>query len=451
MLKNVKIYKQNIPKFCSELRNICESSKSQYGDMVGKITSHSLGEPTTQLTLNFFHTAGFKGKDVSLGVPRIEELLSVSQSEKQKKPSGIMYFPDDKFKGDKKESLDKLYTFGKNIENSKVSDFFENAVVMYIPEDVDPEIDGSPIDILPSEIYKERWWVKLYRKLYGEPKILPNYWVVTLYLSVEEMFNRGIDIDELAYKIQNTSEEKYYCVPSPTSLGMIEVYIDFESVCNDITEKQILEFNLENELITNNNMNYFIARDVLIPHIKAIDITGLRGISKTYPRLEDGEWVLDIKFDPLSNILSKERFIEILTNDSVDFKRTMCDDIHSIVNVLGIEAARRFLIEEVTRVISFDGTYVNPRFFQLLADSMTNTGTLTCVRRYGISRDEGPITKILFEQPIDNAVDASFNTEPDHIQSVSSSVMFGKVSKAGTGSVSIRSKDKIPKKPIKLN
>lgn len=451
MLKKVKIYQQNIPKFCSELRNVCESSKSQYGDMVGKITSHSLGEPTTQLTLNFFHTAGFKGKDVSLGVPRIEELLGVSQSDKQKKPSGIMYFPEEKFKGDKKECLDKLYTFGKNLENSKVNNFFEKAVVMYIPGDLDPEKDASPINLLPSEIYKERWWVKLYKKLYGEHKIEPNYWVVTLHLSVEEMFNRGIDIDELAYKIQTSSDDKYYCVPSPTSLGMIEVYIDFETVCSDITDKQLLEFDLDEELITHRNINYFLSRDVLIPHIKNIDVTGIRGISKTYPRLEDGEWVLDIKFDPLSNVLSKERFIEILTHSCVDFTRTMCDDIHSIVSVLGIEAGRRFLIEEITRVISFDGTYVNPRFFQLLADSMTNTGALTRVTRYGISRDEGPITKILFEEPITNAIDASFNTETDHIQSVSSAVMFGKVSKAGTGSISIRSKDKIPKRPIQIN
>jgi len=450
MLECVKIYQQNIPKFCSELRNICESSKSQYGDMVGKITSHSLGEPTTQLTLNFFHTAGFKGKDVSLGVPRIEELLCVSKPEKQKKPSGIMYFPEDKFKGDKKESLNKLYTFGKNIENSNVSDFFLKATVQYVEEDIDPELDSTPVNILPSEIYKERWWVKLYKKLYGPPKILPNHWVITLHLSIEEMFNRGVDLDEIAYKIQMTSEDKYECIPSPTSLGMIEIYIDFNNVYNDLSDKDLLRFDLREELITERNVNYFLARDVLIPYVKTIDVTGMKGVSKTYPRLENGEWVLDIKFEPISSILSKERFIEILTHPSVDFTRTMCDDIHTIVSVLGIEAGRKFLIEEVTRVISFDGTYVNPRFFQLLADSMTNTGALTCVRRYGISRDEGPITKILFEQPIDNAIDAAFNTEPDHIQSVSSAVMFGKVSKAGTGSVSIRSKDKIPKKPIKL-
>jgi DNA-directed RNA polymerase II subunit RPB1 len=49
------------------------------GEMVGMVAAQSIGEPTTQLTLNTFHYAGVASKsNVTRGVPRIEEILSLS-------------------------------------------------------------------------------------------------------------------------------------------------------------------------------------------------------------------------------------------------------------------------------------------------------------------------------------------------------------------------------------
>ena len=49
------------------------------GEMVGMIAAQSIGEPTTQMTLNTFHFAGVASKsNVTRGVPRIEEILSLS-------------------------------------------------------------------------------------------------------------------------------------------------------------------------------------------------------------------------------------------------------------------------------------------------------------------------------------------------------------------------------------
>lgn len=48
------------------------------GEMVGIICAQSLGEPTTQMTLNTFHFAGLSSKNVTLGVPRLKEILNVS-------------------------------------------------------------------------------------------------------------------------------------------------------------------------------------------------------------------------------------------------------------------------------------------------------------------------------------------------------------------------------------
>ena len=51
--------------------------------MVGMVSAQSIGEPTTQMTLNTFHFAGVASKsNVTRGVPRIEEILSLSENPK---------------------------------------------------------------------------------------------------------------------------------------------------------------------------------------------------------------------------------------------------------------------------------------------------------------------------------------------------------------------------------
>ena len=61
------------------------------GEMVGVIAGQSIGEPTTQLTLNTFHLSGVASKsNVTRGVPRIEEILSLSSDPKN--PALTVYF-----------------------------------------------------------------------------------------------------------------------------------------------------------------------------------------------------------------------------------------------------------------------------------------------------------------------------------------------------------------------
>merc|ERR1712113_1256951 len=48
------------------------------GEMIGTLAAQSIGEPTTQMTLNTVHSAGIGTKNVTLGVPRMKEILNVS-------------------------------------------------------------------------------------------------------------------------------------------------------------------------------------------------------------------------------------------------------------------------------------------------------------------------------------------------------------------------------------
>lgn len=62
--------------------------------MIGVLAAQSLGEPTTQMTLNTFHSAGIGAKNVTLGIPRMKEILNVSElrnTSNIKKPSLIVF------------------------------------------------------------------------------------------------------------------------------------------------------------------------------------------------------------------------------------------------------------------------------------------------------------------------------------------------------------------------
>lgn len=45
------------------------------GENVGTVAAQSVGEPSTQMTLNTFHLAGHGGANMTLGIPRLKEIL----------------------------------------------------------------------------------------------------------------------------------------------------------------------------------------------------------------------------------------------------------------------------------------------------------------------------------------------------------------------------------------
>lgn len=60
------------------------------GEAVGIVAGQSVGEPSTQMTLNTFHLAGHSAKNVTLGIPRLREIL-MTASNKISTPSMSLY------------------------------------------------------------------------------------------------------------------------------------------------------------------------------------------------------------------------------------------------------------------------------------------------------------------------------------------------------------------------
>ena len=63
--------------------NMATGEAVQVGEAVGIIAAQSIGEPGTQLTMRTFHTGGVAGNDITMGLPRVEELFEA------RKPKGL--------------------------------------------------------------------------------------------------------------------------------------------------------------------------------------------------------------------------------------------------------------------------------------------------------------------------------------------------------------------------
>src|SRR2546430_13309705 len=66
------------------------SSLVDPGEAVGIVAGQSVGEPSTQMTLNTFHLAGHSAKNVTLGIPRLREIV-MTASDHIATPSMTLY------------------------------------------------------------------------------------------------------------------------------------------------------------------------------------------------------------------------------------------------------------------------------------------------------------------------------------------------------------------------
>jgi DNA-directed RNA polymerase II subunit RPB1 len=129
---------------------------------------------------------------------------------------------------------------------------------------------------------------------------------------------------------------------------------------------------------------------------------------------------------------------DILIHPAIDAYKTYSNDINEVYEILGIEAARQVLFDEIYDVFQFASSYVNYRHISLLVDIMTNRGYLMSVDRHGINKsDRGPLAKCSFEETPDIIARAAIFGELDKLKSVSSNIMLGQEVPIGTGSIDI--------------
>lgn len=446
-LSEVKLPATQIPLFCRRLFDRFEKAKCEYGTSVGLIAACSLGEPATQQTLSNFHTSGIAAKDVTMGLPKLNELLNATKN--PSKPVVQVAFKHELAPDVHVLELNKRR---KAIEGLFVSRFVKNVKLMYIPKDVP---GGSPSPFATTFKYETPEWYKLATSMLDPPKIKSNHWVVRMTMALDKMYEMDITLVDIQHAIEREIGDHVSVMRSPLIIAEIEVYIDVGYLMTYARGK--LAGN--DYHLTDENMAFFLTRDVVVKALLSTHVRGLKTVIKTSARIDNGrdnpfsrgdeksEWVIDASVNKDKNKSCPNSLLEVLneamtnTTCDVDPTRTWSTDLWDTLEVLGIEAVRMLLYSEFHKILAFDGTYVNPRHLQLLVDSMTRGGGLTSVRRDGIREETGVLAQGLFEKAIDNFASAAMFSKVDELAGVSGCVMFGSMIHAGTGSVTVRKSD----------
>ena len=357
-----------------------------------------------------FHLAGVGGKSIvtTKGVPRIEEILSVTQ--KIKTPSMTIRLKPEYAQNEsiaQKVKTDIIYT---TIGDLMVkSDFLSESKTVMTSFQEDVEFINTYLE-----------FNKLLKVTDTQSNTHKSPWVIRMEFSKEELLNRNVQLID----IQNS------ILREVGTEGEIECIFNDDNARNLIIRIKLRQDDLDD------NSHVDAIRE-LERQITMMTFRGIPGIVSADVRkekriiyLDDGsyqtieEYVIDTDGTNL---------LEILKNEYVDSRRTKSNDIVEIYKLFGIEAGRNAIINEMNEILAEYGT--ESRHISLLADYMTYKGVIASINQHGVPgklSDSGPLAKASFEKTTQQLVDASVFGEVDRIKGSSANIMFAQLPPGGT-------------------
>jgi DNA-directed RNA polymerase beta' subunit len=384
-----------------------------------------------------FHTAGSgvaMKANVTRGVPRIEELLSITENPKN---SSLTIF----LKKDEETDCERAKELIAQIELTQLSELVESVSICFDPDDLNTLIQEDRSTMLQYYEYQRMLQECAGIDVPEEAEADPNdsagrsKWIIRMVMSREAMLDKRITMDDVHFAIKNSHGDDVSCIYADYNADKLVLRLRM----NNINGKKPLKPK-ENPLDQSDKIYLLKAfQDQLLNNIV---LRGLKNISKVTLRKlmdtlhkEDGAyvkketWVLDTKGTNL---------MDVLALDYIDVNRTISDDIQEIRSVLGIEAAREALLSEMTGVFENDGTYINYHHLSLLCDRMTASAGMVSIFRHGINNDNiGPIAKASFEETPEMFLKAARHAELDQMRGISANVMCGQEGYYGTSSFQV--------------
>jgi len=385
-LKNAEIY----PSLICELKRMIETeyhkTRVHSGENVGIITAQSIGERQTQLTLNSFHQAGLTVKTVVTGVPRFTELMNTSRDPK----GNICYVP-------LKEKQETITDVRKYIGNT-LKEIRLKHVVKY-----------TDIIDIPDCWWLDNWFL---------PKDIDfsvNKKILRYTLRKDIIYNNRLSL----YKIKRTIEDMYkdiHVCPSSLEDAILDIIIK--------NPEQVILTNGSVQYVNEENKFNIYLDEVVDKILKDFVVSGIEGIKDFIIRRDGSDLIIETE---------GTNFKELISHPKIQSDRVVSNNMWDIYEMLGIEAARDFLISEFTKVVSSDGTYINPRHISVLVDTMTYRGNITSISRYSVRNKTSPMARASFEESVDNFLKSGVYCEKEKLNSISSNIMVAKKMKSGTG------------------
>ncbi|NHW45016.1 MAG: DNA-directed RNA polymerase subunit A'' [Candidatus Verstraetearchaeota archaeon] len=367
-----RLTKSDVEKVVSEVIRQYNEALVEPGEAVGTVAAQSIGEPGTQMTLRTFHFAGVRELNVTLGLPRLIEVLDA----KRTPSTPLMRIElDEKAKYDKA----KAEELARKIQHVTV-------------ENVASSID---IDFGQQMIY--------------------------LRLDEELMKDKRVTLDMV---INALSKHK---------IGTVESVTEREEEMPDGKRRKVIEVAVAVPEGLEASKMIKLRQKVL--NVKLKGIKGLkRVVVKEVSREGKTYYYLEVEGSNLQGIFNNLDELE-----GIDPTKVMTNNIHEIAEVLGIEAARTAIINEVMGVLREQGLDVDVRHVMLVADLMTLTGRVRQIGRHGISGEKASVlARAAFEVTTKHLLEAGVKGEEDPLTGVIENVVVGQLIPIGSGMVELR-------------
>jgi DNA-directed RNA polymerase II subunit RPB1 len=394
---------------------------------------------TVEITRNFvlrdgtcgrdtFHLSGDASKSqVTRGLPRIEELLSLSENTKN--PSTTIYLnPNDE---SNKDAAADMIPF---IELTRLEDIVKSVEICFDPSD-SPNETKITADRLILAQYAE--FQRMLKEVGGEDETEcereRSKWILRMEMDRESMYEKRVTMDDVHFAIKavysKNDKSEVSCIYSDYNSDnlVFRIRLDFQK-----KEKDPKTLDQTDKIYQLKTFQDALMKNIILRGIKGIKTVLARKVvdlvakeNNTYRKKET--WVLDAV---------GSNFMEILSLQNIDARRTISNDIQEINRVLGIEAARQALFNELYE--AFDTTYINHHHISLLCDRMTCKSEMVSIFRHGINNDDiGPIAKASFEETPEMFLKAARHAELDEMRGVSANVMCGQEGYFGTSAFKV--------------
>ncbi|GAA0140425.1 DNA-directed RNA polymerase [Lithospermum erythrorhizon] len=351
------------------------SKKIESGTAIGAIGAQSIGEPGTQMTLKTFHFAGVASMNVTLGVPRIKEIIDASKDIK----TPII---DAKLERNNDDAKSAIVVKGR----------IEKTLLGQVAKSVKIVMSSRRASI-----------------------------VVTLDMKVIQASLLSIDAYSVKQSILQTKglklKEKEKENEKDKAKGQVKVLNTSKLEVIPFVDKKNLHFELHS----------------LKNRLPTVVVKGINTVERVVISNEKEHKERCQLFVEGTGLLA------VMGTEGIDGSKTISNNIQEVYRTLGIEVARRLIIDEIKKIVEAYGITIDIRHMMLLAEIMTYKGEILGITRFGMQKmKESVLMLASFEKTADHLFNASVNGRVDKIEGVSECIIMGIPMQFGTGLLKVR-------------
>ena len=407
---------ETFAKFIDNLSHVYLKTAVDAGECVGVLAAESVGEPCTQLTLNTFHFAGIAEKNVTLGVPRIKELIDARKNIK-----GPCTFIQLKSSVASNKQLVKVLK--ERLVFTTLADVVESTEIVHEPSLTET---SNPADAFVVSLARHFYPARKYPSF--------SHFVIRIVLDKTQLLQKELNIENIRDVIRGHLGTGPHYIMQVSEVNMPQWVVRIR-MCGIGAMRDKLTTPRDQVDFEKNLAHLFL--DHLCSEIRLCGIQGISGTvydEETFTRWDEE----DLQHTHHAQYMIMTRGVNlraIWRQPLVAWERTVSNDLFEIAAVLGIETVAVMLFHEIRKVLSADGSYVNDRHIMLIVNTMTRSGSLMGLNRHGLNKlsGTGPLVKSTFEQTVDIFFESAAFGEHNPISSVSDNIMCGQRIPGGTG------------------